>query len=186
MDGIFSLPYSEYEAIAQIQKHFKKKDGVSVFIPTSRQQKGIDFILLNTQTSKVLRFQVKASRSWTSSNPKKKKHTLFFYNFIGRYAPGVADIYVLFGLYPIYATSSSIKTKRKLWSSVVLIFTDREMGRFLASVRKVKSPSEPDPFFYIGFDDESEVRVTRGIKNQPAITKHLLAMRIADLKKRLV
>lgn len=81
MDGIFSLPYSEYEAIAQIQKHFKKKDGISVFIPTSRQQKGIDFILLNTLNSRVVRVQVKASRSWISSNPKKKRYTLLFNNF---------------------------------------------------------------------------------------------------------
>lgn len=98
----------------------------------------------------------------------------------------MADFYVLFGLYPIYSTDNPMTSKRKLWKSLVLIFTDREIGKVLSVVRKVKTPSEPDPFFYIGFDEESEVRVTRGIKNRPDITKHLLSRRVAEIRKKLL
>ncbi|MBL7135865.1 MAG: hypothetical protein ISS81_04625 [Candidatus Marinimicrobia bacterium] len=45
MEGVFSLPYSEYEVINQLQKKLKKSEGYSFYIPTSRQQKGIDFII---------------------------------------------------------------------------------------------------------------------------------------------
>jgi hypothetical protein len=73
MEAVFSLPYSEYEAIIQIQRHFKKNDGFSVFVPTSRQEKRIDFIVLNTSNCKVLRFQVKGSRPFVPSKPNNGK-----------------------------------------------------------------------------------------------------------------
>ena len=43
MDAIFTLPYSEYGAINELKS--KLKGGYSYYIPTSRQQKGIDFII---------------------------------------------------------------------------------------------------------------------------------------------
>ena len=82
MDGIFSLPYSEYETILQVQKYFKKSGGLSVFIPVSRQQKGIDFVIVNTKNRKTLTVQVKGSRSYTKTEiPKRSKKELFKYNF---------------------------------------------------------------------------------------------------------
>ena len=43
MEGIFTLPYSEYEAINQLTHLFKKSDSFAFFIPLSRQLKDLRF-----------------------------------------------------------------------------------------------------------------------------------------------
>ena len=94
MEGIFTLPYSEYEVIVQLQKKFSKKEGFAFYIPTSRQQKGIDFIIHNDKKNIMKRIQVKSSRSYVDT-PKtlksgkiksvKYKYNLWFNNFIDKY-----------------------------------------------------------------------------------------------------
>ena len=94
MDGIFNLPYSEFAVIDVVQKFLKKTDGYSVYVPVSRQQKGIDFIVHNYKTNKILRFQVKSSRAYINepkemNNGKikapKYKYGLWLNNFIERF-----------------------------------------------------------------------------------------------------
>ena len=120
MEGVFTLPYSEYEVINELQKKFKKSDGYSFYIPTSRQQKGIDFIFHNNKINKMLRVQVKSSRSYINKPRKLKsgriksvkfKYTLWFRNFINKYKKDNADYYILFGLYPVYNEKKNIKGK---------------------------------------------------------------------------
>ena len=141
MDGIFSLPYSEYETILQVQRHFKKKDGLSVFIPVSRQQKGVDFAIVNTENRKTLTVQVKASRSWNATEIPKRprrevfKHSLWFNNFIHGFASGRADVYMLFGNYPVYDAAKGIKSRQNIWKPVVLAFKDLEMKALLEQVK---------------------------------------------------
>ena len=60
-----------YSAILQVQKMFKKKKGYSVFIPASRQQKGVDFLILNSESNAVLKIQVKGSRAYESSDAEQ-------------------------------------------------------------------------------------------------------------------
>jgi len=189
MEPIISLPYSEYESIIQIQRHFRKNDGFSVCVPVSRQQKGIDFIILNTENSKVLRFQVKGSRPYAQSSSDQKKHgafkyTFWFNNFHDRYEQGTADVYVLFGLFPVYDIKKNIKSRTTFWESFVLAFTDTEMGRFLDSIR-TKDGQRHDKFFYVSFNDLTEVIVTRGRKDRPNISHHLLMSRVPELLKQL-
>ncbi len=189
MEPVISLPYSEYETIVQIQRHFKKNDGFSVCVPVSRQQKGIDFIVLNTANAKVLRFQVKGSRPYAPSSSEGKKdgafkYTFWFNNFHDRYKPGMADVYVLFGLYQVYNVKKNIKSRTKFWESFVLAFTDAEMAQFLDSIR-TKDAQRHDRFFYISFNDLSEVIVTRGRKDRPNIRQHLLTNRVPELLKQL-
>lgn len=189
MEPVISLPYSEYETIVQIQRHFKKNDGFSVCVPVSRQQKGIDFIVLNTANAKVLRFQVKGSRPYAPSSSEGKKdgafkYTFWFNNFHDRYKPGMADVYVLFGLYQVYNVKKNIKSRTKFWESFVLAFTDAEMAQFLDSIQ-TKDAQRHDRFFYISFNDLSEVIVTRGRKDRPNIRQHLLTNRVPELLKQL-
>jgi hypothetical protein len=189
MEPVFSLPYSEYESIVQIQRHFKKNDGFSVCIPVSRQQKGIDFIVLNITNGKVLRFQVKGSRPYTQSSSDQRKygafkHTFWFNNFYDRYEPDAADVYLLFGLYPAYNVKKNIKSSTTVWKSFVLAFTDAEMEQFLDSIR-TKDGRSRDRFFYISLNDLSEVVVTRGRSDRPNICHHLLTNRVPELLKRL-
>lgn len=189
MEPIISLPYSEYETIIQIHRHFKKNDGFAVCVPVSRQQKGIDFIVLNTANGKVLRFQVKGSRPYVSSSSDQKKYaafkyTFWFNNFYDRYKSGVADVYVLFGLYPVYDVKKNIKSHTKFWESFVLAFTDAEMGQFLDSIR-TKDGRSHDRFFYVSLNDLTEVIVTRGRLDRPNISHHLLTNRVPELLRQL-
>lgn len=188
MEPVISLPYSEYESIIQIQRHFKKKDGFSVWVPVSRQQKGIDFIILNSANGKVLRCQVKGSRPYVRSSSDKSKHdafnyTFWFSNFYDRYERGVADVYILFGLYPVYGVTKNIKSRSAFWSSFVFAFTDEEMGRLLDSIR-TKGGQKRDKFFYVSFNDPSEAIITRGRNDRPNISHHLLGNRVLELLKR--
>ena len=189
MEPIISLPYSEYETIVQIQKYFKKNDGFSVCVPVSRQQKGIDFIVLNTLNSKVLRFQVKGSRPYIPTAAEQKKRDLFKYifwfnNFYDRYKPGMADVYILFGLYQVYDFKKNIKSRTKFWESFVLAFKDEEMEKFLDTIR-TKDEEKHDRFFYISFNDLSNITVTRGRKDRPNLNKYLLMNRVPELLKQL-
>ena len=190
MEGIFALPYSEYEAILQIQKFFKKSDDFAILVPTSRQQKGIDFLILNMLNSKILRVQVKSSRSYVRAKPTKRTrsehyvYSFWFNNFFKRYRANVADVYLLFGLYPIYATGSNIKSKKKFWNTIILAFKDNEMHRLLSQVR-TKKKRKRDRFFGISFNETNKIVGTRGFPNRPELTKHILENRVAELLKKL-
>ena len=52
MEAIFSLPYPEFAIATILQKNFKKKDGFSIQIPLSRQQKGLDLLVYNQRVPK--------------------------------------------------------------------------------------------------------------------------------------
>ncbi len=72
MESIFTLPYPEYVIASLLQKHLKKKQGYSVQIPLSRQQKGIDLLVYNQKTKKAVSIQVKSSRSWQRKPVKRE------------------------------------------------------------------------------------------------------------------
>jgi hypothetical protein len=122
-----------------------------------------------------------------SSEAKKDgafKYTFLFNNFHDRYNIGMADVYVLFGLYQVYNVKKNIKSPTQFWESFVLAFTDAEMGQFLDSIR-TKHGQSHDRFFYLSFNDLTEVFVTRGRKDRPNISDHLLTNRAPELLKQL-
>jgi len=188
MDPIFTLPFSEYEALNELKK--KLKNEASFYIPTSRQQKGIDFIIHNNRKNKLLRVQVKSSRSYVDAPHERRdkrktyKYHLWFNNFLDRYEPGNADYYLLFGLYPQYKTEENIKSKRVFWKNIVILFTEKEMFSLLKKIKVTKS-NKADRFFDISFDHESEIFAARGFKRNIDLSKHLLKNALSDLKKRL-
>ena len=65
MEPIFTLQYGEYAVADYLKKHLKN---VSVFVPTSAQEKGIDLLLYKFKKNKhkVLTVQVKMSRTYLS------------------------------------------------------------------------------------------------------------------------
>ena len=191
MDGIFTLPYSEFEVINIIQKHFKKSDGFSVYIPVSRQQKGIDFIIHNYITNKILRFQVKSSRTYIHEakelkngeikKPKYKYH-LWLNNFIEKYEKGHCDYYILFGLYPIYSSDKNIKSD--FWKSVLLCYSEDEMFELLEKI-KTKKEQKIDRFFSYGFNSGNEIYNERGLSEVINATEHLLKNKLKRIIKEL-
>lgn len=189
MEGVFTLPYSEYEVINQLQKLLKKKDGYSVYVPVSRQQKGVDFVIHNSGTSKFLTAQVKSSRSYVhdpvgKGKDKRFRYHLWFANFVERYRQGSADLYILFGLYPLYRTKYKITSKKQFWRPLIPCFTDREMGRILSQAR-TKKEKKPDKFFGFGFTSAKEVFGTRGLPRARPVTDHLLKHQVGNIKKLL-
>ena len=107
MEPVFTLPYPEYAVVNEFYQHFGKQEGFSIYVPASRQEKDVDFLLHYSNDNTCLRFQVKGSRSYLNDNQSSLargafKYYLWFNNFINRYRPKQADFYVLFGLYPVY------------------------------------------------------------------------------------
>ena len=190
MEGIFTLPYSEYAVISETQKYFKKKMGFAIFIPTSRQQKGIDFIILNTLNKKILRIQVKSSRAYSDlskTDDEEYQWHLWFNNFYKRYKVNEADVYLLFGNYPIYANSNRITSKEKFWETIILAFTDSEMNSLLKNVKQIKDPNKPDEFFGFSFNNTSKIIGDRGFseKPKPDFSNHLLDKKTEEFLNKL-
>ncbi len=193
MEGIFTLPYSEYQVINQLQKKLAKSDGNSYYIPVSRQQKGIDFIIHNNLSNKIIRIQVKSSRSYFQKPKKLKsgkirdvkyKYHLWFNNFLDKYEKNNADYYILFGLYPVYQQNKNIKSKSIFWENLILCFSEKEMIKLLKKVR-TKRKKKPDKFFSFGFNNGDEIFGTRGFKGNINLSKFLLENKLKELKRKL-
>jgi len=191
MEGVFSLPYSEYEVINQLQKKLKKSEGYSFYIPTSRQQKGIDFIIHNNKTNRYCRFQVKSSRSYIHRPKKLKsgkttevkyKYSLWFNNFLDRYEKDNADFYILFGLYPMYQKNKNIKSKTVFWKPLLMCFSENEMIDLLKQVR-TKKEKKPDRFFGFAFNTKEQIFGTRGLEEDIDLSDFLLDHKYRDIKK---
>lgn len=161
--------------IEEVTKRLKKSAGYAVYIPTSRQQKGVDFIIHNTQSNKFARVQVKGSRSYSEED----RHYLWYNNFIEKYAPGNADFYMLFGLYSAYHNKSGIK-KGQFWKPITLCFSETDMFGFLKQV-KTKKEQKPDRFFAFGFTTPNDVECSRGPADYN-VQEKLLNNMIDDIK----
>ncbi len=189
MDAIFTLPYPEYVVATHLQKLLKKKEGYSVQIPLSRQQKGIDLLVYSLQSRKAASIQIKSSRAYRGKAPKRKSkkerfsNALWFRNF--DYEKGVADFYILFGLYPksdiINKRLDKSKKTRKWWGYKILIFTDQQMGKFLGSI--LTKHGKKESFFSFGFNNGSkEIFAVRGFRRPKRCKKYLIENKIASIK----
>jgi|SRR3989338_1186683 len=191
MEAIFTLPYSEYETINDLRKRLAQPKGNYFYIPTSRQQKDVDFIVHNLKSNRCLRFQVKSSRSY-SNEPRKLKsgkeiyrNNLWFNNFIKTCKKSNADYYILFGLYPVYKTTRSIHLKLDFWKNLIMCFSKQEMIEILKEAKTIRENKE-ERFFGFGFNSENEIYGTRGFKDKPNLSKFLIQNKIKDLKKSIV
>lgn len=188
MDGVFTLPYAEFEIVNRFQNIFKRNAGYSIYIPVSRQEKAVDFLLLNSKLNSVARFQVKSSRTYiheartknNALNPPKYRYHLWLNNFKNRYSEGLADFYIIFGLYPAYDTTKSIMSD--FWKSMILCLTDEEMGDLLNKV-KTKKERKADRFFSFSFNEPTLVFGTRGFLTEVDFSHYLLNNRIEEIKK---
>ncbi|MEK7658847.1 MAG: hypothetical protein AAB352_03225 [Patescibacteria group bacterium] len=200
MEAIFTLPYSEYEVINQLKKRLNKSE-FSFYVPTSRQEKGADFILHNSESNKHLRFQVKSSRAFADepkiSEKQKRyyKHNLWFNNFIEKCRKDNADYYILFGLYPVYQQGKNIKSKLAFWKEIIMCFSKEEMISLLKNAKTVREKKK-ERFFGFGFDIDNEIYCTRaftGLKNDKEQDLKLVEMfsrvlikdKLEELKEKL-
>ena len=188
MDGIFTLPYSEFNVVNRFQHLFSKADGYSVYIPVSRQEKAVDFLLLNGPIRTVARFQVKSSRTYVHETkslksgvlrPPKYRYNLWLNNFKNKYIPNLVDFYVIFGLYPVYESQMPIKAD--FWKSIILCFRDQDMKSILDQV-KTKKEQKDDKFFGFSFNKPGEVFGTRGFLNDCSVSDFLLEKKVDEIK----
>lgn len=188
MDGVFTLPYSEFEIVNRFQDIFKRNDGYSVYIPVSRQEKAVDFLMLDSNAGSVAKFQVKSSRTYiheakTNKDgslklPKFRFH-LWLNNFKYKYQKGSADFYIIFGLFPAYDTTKAIMSD--FWKTMILCLTDQEMNGLLEKV-KTKKEQKDDKFFSFSFNKPNRVYGTRGFLDEEDFSCYLLENRIEDIR----
>lgn len=191
MEPIFILPYPEYIIVGELSKYFSKKEGYSVMIPNSRQQKGFDLLLYNNKTKKSLSIQVKSSRTY-GGNPNKKRSKYperKFYTWFNTFhiEKGYADYYILFGVYPKSVHNKKLDKSRKIskwYSYILLLFNEDEMIKFLKEL-KTKKGDKQDSKFSFGFDNEEKIFLTRGAIDQPEITKFLFKNKVREIKERI-
>ena len=189
MDPVFTVQWPEFLLANRLQNKLLKKDGYSVFIPISRQEKAIDLAILkknkNGQSS-VGTIQVKASRTYTPEPPKRDNTKRYlYYTWFNRFdVSQETDFFLLFGLYAPDAGRTK-KVNAKWYRDCSLLFTNREMKDFIANCLTVKGT--PDKMFGFGFDHPTQVFQTRGDKdrNRRDYSDYLLDNRIGEIKKYL-
>ena len=180
MEPIFSLSYPEYRVALELQRYFHRKDGYSVYVPLSRQEKGVDLILSHRTKGKTksITIQVKASRTYLE---KKFKFFTWFNTFD---VPEEADYVFLFSLYPTHSEQKLSKSFSQ-WAPVIMVFSYSEMKKFIGSVKT--RVGKPDRMFGYGFNDDKKITLTRGDmhRKNKNYSKHLLLNQISKIKKSL-
>lgn len=189
MDTVFTIQWPEFQLANRLQKMLKKKDGYSIYIPLSRQEKGVDLVLLKKSInggSRALTIQVKASRVYMSKPPKNPGKTYFRFNtWFNRFVvQPEADLYLLYGTYAP-DPNRTLKVGAKWYQDSTLMFTNEEMKIFIDSCLTVKE--KPDGKFGFGFDDNTKIYQTRRdrdkqLKDYP---QHLLEKRLERIAEML-
>jgi hypothetical protein len=189
MEPVFTLQWSEFVIANRLQDLLGKRNGYSVLVPTSRQEKGIDLAVLRKTrggNNRVVTLQVKASRTYDQEPPKRASVVRCRYGtWFNRFdVPDSADFFLLFGLY----ASDPGRTRRvgsKWYRDVTLLFSNQEMRDFMSNCKTVKG--KPDRMFGFGFDEPTAVYQTRGDQHRRRtnFSEYLLECRIGMLHKAL-
>ena len=189
MDPVFTLQWPEFVVAERLRKLLPAKNGYSVLIPLSRQEKGIDLVLLRRNESGqsfVITIQVKASRTYLPPAPKRENTIRYkYYTWFNRFdVPARADFIILFGMYaPDLSRTRRISSK--WYRDCSLLFTREEMCNFMKNCKTTKG--KPNRMFGFGFHDLSSIILTRGdmSRAQKDFAAFLLDKRINKIKKRL-
>lgn len=189
MDPVLTLPFSENMVVNELEKKFKKRDGYSILIPSTRQQKGFDLLIYNSKTKKCITIQVKGSRTYSPIPPRNKAITKFKnYTWFSKFKieKGLADFYILFGLFitnPMGEESRSVR-KNDWYDHIMMVFTEQEMIKFLGEL-KLKTKDKEDTKFSFGFSDKGNIVLTRGTREHVDYSDKLFPKRIQTLKAKL-
>ena len=192
MDPVFTLPYSEFVVAQQLAQLLPAKLGFSIHTPLSRQQKGVDLVVVRRRGrhSWAKTIQVKSSRTYsrrpvTKVQRKSSARRFRFYTWLKTFdCPPEADFFCLVALYPSVDVAQH-RERGSWWSPLILVFTQGEMRRLLRSIRTAKG--KPDSMFGFGFDEADEVFQTRGYRGrkQRDFSRHLLSRRVGSIRRAL-
>lgn len=189
MDPVFTLQWPEFLLANQLQTLLPKKEGYSVFVPVSRQEKAVDLAILRKRggSHKTITIQIKSSRTHLPQPPKRQGTKRYrFYTWFNRFdPPDDADFFILFGMY----APDAGRTKRvsaAWYCNCSLLFTKEEMKQLMKSCLTVGGT--PDRMFGFGFDSTKAVYLTRGdMKRQHKdYAEYVLEKRISIIQKSLL
>lgn len=186
MDGIYTIPYPEFCVAQQLSKLLPAKQGYSLFAPLSRQERGVDLVIVRRARSgaKVATIQVKGSRTY--SRPKataRTKRPFRYYTWFNTFeCPREADFFCLVALYP--AVDAAMKRELgSWWAPQALLFSQIEMRSFLRTVQTVAGHA--DKMFGFGFDTPDRVFQVRGDPKRrfDEFSEYVLGKRVAKLRE---
>ncbi len=179
MDPVFTIPYPEFAVASQLSRHFPASGGYAIFVPASRQQKGVDLLVTHRaqRLTRAMSVQVKSSRTYSHERGGRFKYYTWYNNFE---TPPEADFIFLIALYPSQDGDND-RTINSWWSQLVLVFSHDEMVEFLRSVKTVGG--KRDKMFGFGFDSPAHIEQTRGDQHRMGLdfTSYLLGNRVGVL-----
>lgn len=166
------MQYAEF-AVAEYLK--EKIDNVSVFLPASTQEKGIDLLLYRHDDghNELITMQVKMSRTYSS----KKSYSEFPFTLWSKRFKihQNASWYILVGIYAKHHNdemgTGAVKTS---WNTIMLALTNMEMAIFLSEVKQKKEPNKDDKMFGFGFDESKTIHQTRGYPEARDMSQYLI------------
>ena len=188
MDPVFTLQWPEYLLAHRLQILLPKKDGYSVFVPLSRQEKAVDLAILRKRggAHKTITIQIKSSRTYSPEPPKRQSTKRFrFYTWFNRFEPPTdADFIILFGMYAPDAGRTK-KVSSAWYRDCSLLFSNVEMKVLMKSC--LTRSGSLDKMFGFGFDDPNAVYLTRGDQDRQYkdYADHVLEKRIDLIKQSL-
>jgi hypothetical protein len=182
MEPAFTLPYSEFRVANRLADFFKKKDGFSVLLPSSRAEKGFDLALLKHSGIKrsITTIQVKSSRTYEHEEGYRCTHETRFRRFA---VPHETDWVFFVGIYP-QSEGKTRKSSAVWWQEIILCFSKKELVALLKKV-KTKKEGKPDKFFSFGFDEPTKIHLTRGDQygKMPDYSPHLLKNKVREIRR---
>jgi len=100
----FAGSYAEFSAAQQLARVFPPSKGYSLYVPLSRQEKGVDLILARRVrgSTHATTIQVESSRTYSRQTPTERTFRPFrYYTWFNRFeAPPAADYVLLVAVYP--------------------------------------------------------------------------------------
>ncbi len=138
MDPVFTLPYSEFVVAQRLARALPSKDGYSLHTPLSRQERGVDLVVVRRRGrhSWATTIQVKSSRTYSRPPPTDRTRRPFrFYTWLNNFdCPPEADFFCLVALYPS-VDAAEHRERGSWWAPQILLFTQGEMRRLLRSIK---------------------------------------------------
>jgi len=178
MEPVFTMQYGEFAVVDYLSKNIKD---VSVFVPASAQEKGIDLLLYRYSNGQntTCTIQVKMSRTYYIDNPRNRfKYYLWFNRFN---IHENADWYILIGVIAKFPEKANTRLRSISWESIMLAFTQEEMRKFMNSVKQKKDITKDDKMFGFGFNDDKDIFQTRGCKEHRNMSNYLIGNRLNDI-----
>lgn len=158
IDPVFTLSWPEAVVANAINRLLPKTKGYSVWVPTSRQQAGVDLVVgrLHQDKRRIITIQVKASRIYVKGQRSRFRYDTWFNNF--KIAPE-ADFVALFWFCPPDVRTAS-KISRRKHQYFILLPKRSELEKLLKRCRT--KAGDRDTKFGLGFTNDSLIGWTRG------------------------